>query len=94
MEWKPDRKPPGVGRGRGRGGDIGGPKPAKGGIGRGSQDDAKGTSGRGRGGAPGKAGPKGTYIYIYVCILTPRLVSDVRLIYALKSILSHQTEVI
>ncbi|KAJ3687776.1 hypothetical protein LUZ61_016940 [Rhynchospora tenuis] len=54
-----DRKPPGVGRGRGRG-DIGGPKPVKGGIGRGSQDDGKGGPGRGRGGGgPGKGGPKG-----------------------------------
>jgi hypothetical protein len=64
--WKADRKPPGVGRGRGRG-DIAGTKPAKGGIGRGSQDDGKGGSGRGRGGGLGKGGPKGdTYKF---CIL-------------------------
>ncbi|XP_078165118.1 small nuclear ribonucleoprotein family protein [Carex rostrata] len=54
-----DRKPPGVGRGRGRGGEIVGAKPMKGGIGRGSQDDGKGGRGSGRGGGPGKGGPKG-----------------------------------
>ncbi|KAF7022200.1 hypothetical protein CFC21_046920 [Triticum aestivum] len=50
-----DRKPPGVGRGRGRG-DIG-TKPGGRGIGRG-QDDGKG-GGRGRGGIGSKGGNKG-----------------------------------
>ncbi|KAK3159977.1 hypothetical protein QOZ80_1AG0005130 [Eleusine coracana subsp. coracana] len=51
-----DRKPPGVGRGRGRG-DIGG-KPGGRGIGRGQDDGGKGGGGRGRGGVGGKGGNK------------------------------------
>ncbi|KAJ3693732.1 hypothetical protein LUZ60_009212 [Juncus effusus] len=51
-----DRKPPGVGRGRGRGNELpGGAKPTKGAMGRGSQDDSKGR-GAGRG---AKAGGRG-----------------------------------
>ena len=52
-----DRKPPGVGRGRGRG-DIG-TKPGGRGMGRG-QDDGKG-GGRGRGGIGSKGGNKGMF---------------------------------
>ncbi|KAL6626493.1 hypothetical protein EJB05_32158 [Eragrostis curvula] len=52
-----DRKPPGVGRGRGRG-DIGA-KPGGRGIGRGQDDGGKGGGGRGRGGVGGKGGNKG-----------------------------------
>ncbi|KAK9945658.1 hypothetical protein M0R45_011161 [Rubus argutus] len=56
-----DRKPPGVGRGRGRGGreDVPGGRQPKG-IGRGLDDGAKGVGGgRGRGGPGGKAGGRG-----------------------------------
>ncbi|WOL04035.1 putative U6 snRNA-associated Sm-like protein LSm4 [Canna indica] len=51
-----DRKPPGVGRGRGRGGreDTSG-RPAKG-IGRGQEDGGSKSGGRGRGGVGGKGG--------------------------------------
>ncbi|EEC70341.1 hypothetical protein OsI_01238 [Oryza sativa Indica Group] len=53
-----DRRPPGVGRGRGRG-DIGA-KPGGRGIGRGQDDGgSKGGGGRGRGGIGGKGGIKG-----------------------------------
>lgn len=53
-----DRRPPGVGRGRGRG-DIG-TKPGGRGIGRGQDDGgSKGGGGRGRGGIGGKGGIKG-----------------------------------
>lgn len=53
-----DRKPPGVGRGRGRG-DVGA-KPGGRGIGRGQDDGGRGTGGRGRGGIGGKGGNKGS----------------------------------
>ncbi|PWZ32581.1 hypothetical protein Zm00014a_008178 [Zea mays] len=52
-----DRKPPGVGRGRGRG-DVGA-KPGGRGIGRGQDDGGRGSGGRGRGGVGAKGGNKG-----------------------------------
>uniref|UniRef100_A0A0E0JGI9 U6 snRNA-associated Sm-like protein LSm4 n=1 Tax=Oryza punctata TaxID=4537 RepID=A0A0E0JGI9_ORYPU len=53
-----DRRPPGVGRGRGRG-DIGAKPGGRGGIGRGQDDGgSKGGGGRGRGGIGGKGGIK------------------------------------
>ena len=57
-----DRKPPGVGRGRGRG-DVGA-KPGGRGIGRGQDDGGRGSGGRGRGGVGGKGGNKGMYIFL------------------------------
>ncbi|KAJ8446974.1 hypothetical protein Cgig2_006602 [Carnegiea gigantea] len=52
-----DRKPPGVGRGRGRGIEDGPGRQSKG-SGRGMEDGIKGAGGRGRGGPSGKTGGK------------------------------------
>lgn len=53
-----DRKPPGVGRGRGRGREDGGGRQAKG-MGRGSDDGKGPVGGRGRGGPSGRTGGRG-----------------------------------
>lgn len=65
-----DRKPPGVGRGRGRGGRDDGPAGRQGkGIGRGMDDGGAKAGGRGKGGSVGKpGGSKGTKFVSFICL--------------------------